>query len=84
MRPLLPFVLLYLCFTPAFADDSETPKLLPIPDKLVVLTFDDCNKSDRTFVAEVAKEHAFGATFYITEGLGFLKSKKNYMSKTVI
>ncbi|NCF88913.1 MAG: polysaccharide deacetylase family protein [Verrucomicrobiaceae bacterium] len=80
MRPLLPFILLHLCATLALADDSETPKLLPIPDKLVVLTFDDCNKSDRTFVADLVKEHAFGATFYITEGLGFLKSKENYMT----
>ncbi|MEM7391855.1 MAG: LamG-like jellyroll fold domain-containing protein [Verrucomicrobiota bacterium] len=54
--------------------------LLPIPDKLIVLNFDDANKSDRTFVADVLKQHGFGATFYITEGLGFLKSKKNYLT----
>lgn len=52
--------------------------LEPIPDKLVVLTFDDANKSDRSFVAEVLKKHGFGATFYVTEGLGFLKSKAHY------
>ena len=49
-----------------------------IPDKLVVLTFDDCNKSDRTFVAGELRKQGFGATFYVTEGLGFLKNKKHY------
>jgi peptidoglycan/xylan/chitin deacetylase (PgdA/CDA1 family) len=60
------------------AEEKADKELLPIPDKLVVLTFDDCNKSDRAFVADVVKEHGFGATFFVTEGLGFLKSKKNY------
>ncbi len=68
-------------FTALFADIDTGEKpgdLLPIPDKLVVLTFDDCNKSDRSFVADVVKEHGFGATFYVTEGLGFLRNKKHY------
>ena len=46
------------------AEDAQ--KLKPIPDKLVVLTFDDGNISDRTVVAPILKEHGFGATFYIT------------------
>ena len=57
---------------------AETAKLLPIPDKLVVLSFDDANKSDRNFVAGVLKQHGFGGTFYVTEGLGFLKNKDHY------
>lgn len=60
--------------SPLFAAEP----LKPIPDKLVVLSFDDCNKSDRTFVADVLKKFGFGATFYVTEGLGFLKNKKHY------
>ena len=32
-----------------------------IPDKLVVLTFDDAVKSHRTFVAPLLKELGFGA-----------------------
>tara|TARA_B100000902_G_C27123707_1_gene819995 strand:+ start:7 stop:831 length:825 start_codon:yes stop_codon:yes gene_type:complete len=52
----------------------------PIPKKLVVLTFDDCNKSDRTFVAGVIKKHGFGGTFYVTEGLGFLANKRHYVT----
>ncbi len=58
--------------------EAKAKKLKPIPDKLVVLTFDDCNKSDRSFVADLVKAHGFGATFYVTEGLGFLNSKANY------
>jgi peptidoglycan/xylan/chitin deacetylase (PgdA/CDA1 family)/lysophospholipase L1-like esterase len=41
---------------------------LPIPEKLVVLTFDDGNVSDLTTVAPILKEHGFGATFFITSG----------------
>ena len=44
---------------------------LPIPDRLVVLTFDDGNKSDFTYVAPLLQEYGFGASFYITEGLGY-------------
>ena len=54
--------------------------LLPIPDNLVVLTFDDGNKSDFTNVPKVLKKFGFGATFYITEGLDFLKKPQNYIS----
>ncbi|HTL56981.1 MAG TPA: family 16 glycoside hydrolase [Candidatus Limnocylindrales bacterium] len=41
-------------------------KVLPVPDKLVVLTFDDAVKSHRTFVAPLLKELGFGATFFVT------------------
>ena len=40
----------------------------PIPDRLVVLTFDDSVASHATFVAPLLKKHGFGATFFITEG----------------
>ena len=43
----------------------------PIPDRLVVLTFDDGNQSDITYVAPLLKRYGFSATFFITEGLGF-------------
>lgn len=56
--------------------------LATIPDGLVVLTFDDGNKSDITFVAPKLKEYGFGASFYITEGLGFPAdpNKERYVS----
>ena len=43
-----------------------------LPDRLVVLTFDDGPKSQFTFAAPLLKECGFNATFYITEGLRFL------------
>ena len=42
--------------------------LEPIPDRLVVLTFDDSSKSHFTVVRPILKKHGFGATFFITEG----------------
>ena len=59
---------------------AEGEQRRKIPDGLVVLTFDDCNKSDRAFVAGVLRKHGFGATFYVTEGLGFLRNKENYVT----
>ena len=61
-------------------NSKPTRELLPIPDNLVVLTFDDGNKSDFANVPKVLKKHGFGATFYVTEGLGFLKNPQNYLS----
>jgi len=49
-------------------------------DGLVVLTFDDGNKSDIDFVAPILKSLQFGATFFITEGLNFLTNKDHYMT----
>ncbi len=63
--------------------DVRSPRgLAPIPDGLVVLTFDDGNKSDITFVAPTLKDYGFGASFYITEGLGFGAdpNKERYVS----
>jgi peptidoglycan-N-acetylglucosamine deacetylase len=36
----------------------------PLPDKLIVLTFDDAAKTHRTLVAPLLKELDFGATFF--------------------
>ena len=52
----------------------------PIPDKTVVLTFDDGCLSHFDFVAPLLKKHGFGATFYITEGMGFKSRKDFYMT----
>ena len=51
-----------------------------IPDKLIVLTFDDGKKSDTEFVAPLLKKYGFGATFSITEGLTFLKNKDRHLT----
>ena len=47
---------------------AEEASRLPIPDKLVVLTFDDGNRSDLHTVAPLLKKHGFGGTFFITSG----------------
>ncbi|MEO6751846.1 MAG: polysaccharide deacetylase family protein [Chthoniobacteraceae bacterium] len=52
----------------------------PIPDKLVVLTFDDSVASHATFVAPLLKKYGFGATFFVTEGFEFNQDKEHYMT----
>ncbi len=52
----------------------------PIPDKLVVLTFDDSSRSHITVAAPLLKKHGFGATFFITEGFDFATNSRDYMT----
>ncbi len=54
--------------------------LEPVPEKLVVLTFDDSVASHATFVAPLLKKLGFGATFFITEGFEFSTHKEHYMT----
>jgi peptidoglycan/xylan/chitin deacetylase (PgdA/CDA1 family) len=49
-----------------------------VPDKLVVLTFDDAVKSHRTFVAPLLKELSFGATFFVTHA--WMNDPTNFMT----
>ena len=52
-----------------------------VPDKLVVLTFDDAVLSHYTNVAPLLKKYKFGATFFIAEFLKPAFSDKSlYMS----
>jgi peptidoglycan-N-acetylglucosamine deacetylase len=55
-------------------------QLEPIPDKLVVLTFDDSKASHYTSVRPLLKKHGFGATFFITEGFTFATNKSDYLT----
>jgi peptidoglycan/xylan/chitin deacetylase (PgdA/CDA1 family) len=60
---------------------AQSPaRLEPIPDKLVVLTFDDSKLSHYTVVRPVLKKYGFGATFFITEGFNFRTNKKDYLT----
>jgi peptidoglycan/xylan/chitin deacetylase (PgdA/CDA1 family) len=52
----------------------------PIPDKLVVLTFDDASKSHATVVGPLLKKYKFGATFFVTEGFDMVTNKRDYMT----
>ena len=47
--------------------DREASRISTIPQKTVVLTFDDAVKSQRTVVAPLLKELGFQATFFITQ-----------------
>jgi uncharacterized protein (TIGR03067 family) len=51
-----------------------------IPDKLVVLTFDDASKSHFTIARPLLKKHKFGATFFVTEGFDMTTNKRDYMT----
>src|SRR5258707_9969629 len=70
---LFTLLLLLAPATPALA-------LEPIPDKLIVLTFDDSSKSHFTVASPLLKKHGFGATFFITEGFDFPTNKRDYMT----
>ena len=53
-------------------------ELESIPDKTVVLTFDDAVKSHLTNVAPILGEYGFGATFFITEL--WMSDTENFLS----
>jgi len=59
---------------------ATSAALEPIPDKLVVLTFDDSVKSHYTVVRPILKKYGFGATFFVTEGFDFRDNKTDYMT----
>jgi peptidoglycan/xylan/chitin deacetylase (PgdA/CDA1 family) len=52
----------------------------PVPEKLVVLTFDDAVESHHSVVRPLLKRYGFSATFFITEGFSFLTNKKDHLS----
>src|SRR5262245_47888292 len=54
--------------------------LEPVPDKLIVLTFDDASKSHYTIARPLLLKHKLGATFFVTEGWDFATNKTDYMS----
>lgn len=56
----------------------QQKKVPAVPNKLVVLTFDDSAKSHRTFVAPLLKELGFGATFFVTHR--WMDDKTNFMT----
>ncbi len=59
---------------------STALALEPIPDKLVVLTFDDASKSHIKVAAPLLKKHGFGATFFVTEGFDMPTNPRDYMT----
>jgi len=75
-RAVVSLVLTLITCAPLAASE----KLEPIPNRLVVLTFDDSVKSHFTVAGPILKKYGFGATFFITEGFTFKTNKKDYMT----
>lgn len=84
-RRSLGFILVLLAAGILFATGSQgiaatSKPLKPIPDKLVVLTFDDSVASHHRVVRPLLKSLGFGATFFISEGFSFRTNKTDYMT----
>jgi len=70
----------FVCLLSLTALTPTTHALEPLPDKLVVLTFDDSVKSHYTVARPLLKKYGFSATFFITEGFTFTTNKNDYMT----
>ena len=70
---LLRFLFLVVCV-------AQAQTLQPIPDKTVVLTFDDGVSTHATFVAPLLKKYGFTATFFVCEFPPDFEDKHKYMS----
>jgi peptidoglycan/xylan/chitin deacetylase (PgdA/CDA1 family) len=75
LRRILVVVVCLSVLKPVWAE-----RLQPIPNRIVVLTFDDASKSHFTVARPVLKQYGFGATFFITEGFDFATNKTDYMT----
>ncbi len=70
---------LHLSSVPSLAERVDPGlHVPPIPDKTVVLTFDDAPKSQRTFVAPLLKDLGFRATFFVTHR--WMNDQENFMT----
>ena len=78
MKKGLVIFLFYWCWFLVPAESQIIRK--PIPDKLVVLTFDDAAVTHATYVAPLLKKYSFGATFYVCEFPPDFADKTKYMS----
>lgn len=65
---------------PAPADDPTGIIKKPIPERLVVVTFDDGCASHATIAAPILKKHGFGGTFYVSDAYLFRERKDWYMT----
>ena len=52
----------------------------PVPDRLVVLTFDDAVSTHATFVAPLLEQYGFGGTFFVVEFPPDFEDKSKYMT----
>ncbi|HJS01058.1 MAG TPA: polysaccharide deacetylase family protein [Flavobacterium sp.] len=73
-----PIVLFFFFLTFSLASAQIIKR--PIPDKLVVLTFDDAPASHYTIVAPLLKKHGFKATFFVCEFPPNFRDNSKYMN----
>ncbi len=62
------------------ANDPYGILLKSIPEKLVVLTFDDACRSHATVVGPLLKKYGCGGTFFVSDAFGFRTRKDWYMT----
>jgi hypothetical protein len=65
---------------PATVEDPTGIIKKPIPDRLVVFTFDDGCASHATVAAPVLKKHGYGGTFFVSDAYLFRERKDWYMT----
>lgn len=73
----------FLCFLMIFAIHHLAFSQLirqPIPDKLVVLTFDDAVSTHASLVGPLLEKYGFGGTFFVCEFPPDFEDKSKYMS----
>ena len=73
-------IVLPVCAQPAPNPDPNGILRKPIPDKLIVLTFDDACASGYTVVAPILKPLGFNASFYVCDFDSFKTRKDWYMT----
>lgn len=76
MQKVLNLLVLLTMFLPVQAQVVKKK----IPDKLVVLTFDDATASQYSIVAPLLKEFGFGATFFICEFPPHFQDSTKYLN----
>ena len=69
-----------LLLLPLLAATIHAQALKPIPDKTVILTFDDGVSTHATYVAPLLKKYGFPATFFVCEFPPDFDDKHKYMS----
>jgi peptidoglycan-N-acetylglucosamine deacetylase len=72
--------LILIIFTSIAAPGYSQTLKKNIPDKLVVLTFDDACASHYSFVAPLLKQYGFGATFFVCEFPPNFADSSKYMN----
>src|ERR1051326_6699082 len=72
--------LIVLLASVSLAETFSCGRAAAVPDKLVVLTFDDAVASHYSVVRPLLKQYGFSATFFISEGFSFRTNKQDYMT----